>query len=66
MSGWAQLQAALDAALERGEAIRVWWRDDDAGRDRPALTRLLELAECHAAGLALAVVPVWLEPDAQA
>jgi hypothetical protein len=66
VSGWGQLQAALDAALERGEAIRVWWRDDDAGRDHPALTRLLELAECHAAGLALAVVPVWLEPGAQA
>ena len=66
MSDWAQLQAALDAALERGAAIRVWWRDDDAGRDHPALTRLLELAECHAAGLALAVVPVWLEPGAQA
>jgi hypothetical protein len=66
VTGWAQLQAALDAALERGEAIRVWWRDDDAGRDRPALTRLLELAECHDAGLALAVVPMWLEPGAQA
>jgi hypothetical protein len=66
VTGWAQLRAALDAARERGEAIQVWWRDDDAGRDHSALTRLLELAEGHDVNLALAVVPLWLEADAQA
>lgn len=67
MTGWADLHAALDAVAERGEAIRFWWRDDDNGRDHdPALTRLLDLAEHHDAPLALAVVPLWLEPDAQA
>lgn len=63
MSDWAQLQAALDAVAERGESIRVWWRDDDAGRDRPELARLLELADTHDLPLALAVVPLWLEDD---
>ena len=66
MTSWAELRAALDGAAERGEAIRLWWRDDDAGRDHPALTRLLELAERHDLPLALAVVPMWLDADAQA
>jgi hypothetical protein len=66
VTGWAELQAALDAVLARGESIRIWWRDDDAGRDHPALPRLLELAEQHELPLALAVVPVWLAPGAQA
>lgn len=67
MTGWADLQTALDEIAERGEAIRFWWRDDDAGRDHDhALTRLLDLAHHHDAPLALAVVPLWLEPGAQA
>jgi hypothetical protein len=66
VSTWAELQEALDAAAARGEAIRFWWRDDDAGRDRPELARLLALAEQHDAPIALAVVPLWLEPEAQA
>jgi hypothetical protein len=66
MTGWRELEAALDAAAQDGKAIRLWWRDDDAGRDRPELERLLELAERRALPLALAVVPVWLEAPAQA
>jgi hypothetical protein len=66
MSGWAALRATLDGAAERGEAIRFWWRDDDAGRAAPALERLLDLADLHRAPLALAVVAAWLEPPAQA
>jgi hypothetical protein len=66
VTGWTELRSALDGAAERGEAIRVWWRDDDAGRDHPALTRLLELAERHDLPLALAVVPLWLEANGHA
>jgi hypothetical protein len=66
MSGWCELRAALDAVAERGEAIRLWWRDDDAGRDHRTLIRLLDLAEARAVPLALAVVPAWLEARAQA
>jgi hypothetical protein len=65
MSGWRRLNEALDAVADRGEAIRLWWRDDDAGRDCPALDRLLDLAELCGAPIALAVVPAWLDEDAQ-
>lgn len=66
MTGWRELEATLDDIAERGEAIRLWWRDDDAGHDHPALDRLLELAERWDLPLALAVVPLWLEPPVQA
>jgi hypothetical protein len=66
MTGWRELEASLDACAGRGEAIRLWWRDDDAGRDRPELERLIELAERRDLPLALAVVPLWLEAPVQA
>ncbi len=65
MSSWAALETALDDATGRGETIRFWWRDDDAGRDHPALHRLLDLAQRQDLPLALAVVPAWLDPGAQ-
>ncbi len=66
MTSWRELEATLDACAARGEAIRLWWRDDDAGRDHRALERLLELAERRDLPLALAVVPLWLEAPVQA
>jgi hypothetical protein len=66
MTSWRELETALDQVALRGEAIRIWWRDDDAGRDQPALARLLELAERSTWPLALAVVPLWLDEAAQA
>jgi hypothetical protein len=66
MTGWRELEASLDAIAARGEAIRLWWRDDDAGRDHAALDRLLELAARRDLPLALAVVPLWLEAPVQA
>lgn len=61
------MSAELDAALaERDGPVRLWWRDDDAGRPSPRLERLLDLARRHGAPLALAVVPEWLEPEAAA
>lgn len=65
MTSWLQLETALDDAVGRGETIRFWWRDDDAGRTSPAFSRLLEMAESRNLQLALAVVPAWLEPDVQ-
>lgn len=65
MSSWVELESALDAIARRGEMIRFWWRDDDAGREHPALPRLIELAERHDAPLALAVVPTWLDGGTQ-
>jgi len=66
MTSWRELEANLDAIAARGEAIRLWWRDDDAGRDEAALDRLLELAARHDLPLALAVVPLWLAAPVQA
>jgi hypothetical protein len=66
MTGWRELEAALDAIARDGKAVRVWWRDDDAGRGDPRLERLLELAERRALPVALAVVPVCLDAGAQA
>jgi peptidoglycan/xylan/chitin deacetylase (PgdA/CDA1 family) len=56
----------LDAVARRGETFEFWWRDDDAGRESPALTRLLELADRQNAPLALAAVPAWLDAASQA
>jgi hypothetical protein len=66
LTGWPELAAALDAIALDGKAIRVWWRDDDAGRDHPRLDRLLELALRRGLPVALAVVPLWLDAEAQA
>ncbi|HEY7140410.1 MAG TPA: polysaccharide deacetylase family protein [Methylomirabilota bacterium] len=63
-AAWEHLRAELDRWPPRGAT--VWWRDDDAGVAGPAFDRLLELAESHAAPLALAVVPAWLDEAAGA
>ena len=60
MTAEAALHAALAAAPP---SLRLWWRDDDAGRPHPRLARLLALAERRAAPVALAVVPAWLEAE---
>lgn len=66
MTDWKPFHRALDAAAERGETIEFWWRDDDAGKESPALTRLLDVADHQNVPLALAVVPAWLDAKAQA
>lgn len=53
-----ELEALLAA---RARPLRLWWRDDDAGRAAPSLDRLLDLAARYEAPVALAVVPQWLE-----
>jgi predicted deacetylase len=63
-AAWERLRAELDR-WPPGVAT-VWWRDDDAGTGGPAFDRLLALAAAHAAPLALAVVPAWLEEPAAA
>jgi len=58
-AAWERLTAELDRWPRRGATF--WWRDDDAGAAGPAFDRLLALAAAHAAPLALAVVPAWLD-----
>ncbi len=52
MTDWS----ALDAALEKHQPT-LWWRDDDAIADTPALHKLMDLAESVGAPLTLAVIP---------
>lgn len=47
----------LDSWGEAGRIARFWWRDDDAVEPTAALTRLLDLADCFAIEVAVAVVP---------
>lgn len=59
--------AELDDLLAaRASPVRIWWRDDDAGRDNARLEELLALSTTHQVPLTLAVVPEWLEPAAAA
>ena len=63
----ASPEAALRQALDAAPApVRLWWRDDDAGRDHPRLAALLDIARRREAPVALAVVPAWLEPPCAA
>ena len=56
MTDWTK----LDAELER-RTPTLWWRDDDAVADTPALHRLMDLADSVDAPLTLAVIPGNLE-----
>ena len=53
----ATLRDALARRHADGHPLRVWWRDDDARHDTPALRRLLAVAADLAAPLTLAVIP---------
>ncbi len=59
---WYRLDAKLQQLAALGQQVPVWWRDDDAVADTPALQRLLDLAADSACPLALAVIPAALEP----
>ncbi|MGO4389165.1 glycosyltransferase [Microvirga sp. 2YAF29] len=58
---WSPLDQALSHARDRGYPVQLWWRDDDAVSDTPALDRLLSLSRQANAGIALAVIPSKLE-----
>lgn len=58
-SDWDGLARECDAWAESGRRIELWWRDDDAIADTPALRRLVGVAIVP---LALAVIPARLEP----
>lgn len=57
---WKPLHDELEHWQRAGRVADLWWRDDDAVADGPALRRLLDGALRHAAPLALAVIPAAL------
>jgi hypothetical protein len=50
----------LDRWSALGRRATLWWRDDDAAEDAPALRRLLSCADSHRVPFGLAVVPAKL------
>ena len=57
MTTWQDLERELDCWLAEGRLATIWWRDDDAAEDGPALERLLGLAASFQLPLHLATVP---------
>ena len=55
---WRAFADELARWRDAGRAVEFWWRDDDAARPDPALSRLLALAQETSTPLALAVVPL--------
>lgn len=62
-SVWRPLDEALRRAVDQGRTVRVWWRDDDATAQTPALDRLLALTRRFAVPLAIAAVPAQARPS---
>jgi hypothetical protein len=54
---WSALRSELDRWAAAGRTATLWWRDDDAVSDTPALTRLRALADGAGAPVGVAAVP---------
>jgi hypothetical protein len=63
-AAWQGFAAELARWRDAGRTVEFWWRDDDAARPAPALSRLLALAERTSTPLALAAVPLQATRDA--
>lgn len=63
MDGWQGLEDELDAWARAGRVASLWWRDDDATGDGPALRRLLNLVGGMQIPLGLAVIPADARAD---
>lgn len=57
MNVFAPLEKALQQRAEAGTPVQVFFRDDDAADDLPALRRLLQLFQAQQTPLNLAVIP---------
>jgi hypothetical protein len=62
-AGWPLLERELDRWDAHGRRATLWWRDDDACRDSPALHRLLGLAHAQRVPVAVAAVPAAAQPS---
>ena len=60
MTSWQTLDHELCAWAEEGRRAGLWWRDDDAAEDSPALRQLLDLAGGDTPPVVIAVVPARL------
>lgn len=62
-SAWQVLFDEIARWKDAGRVVEFWWRDDDAARPHPALSRLLALAQRVSTPLALAVIPLHCEAE---
>lgn len=53
----------LDRWRHHGRQAALWWRDDDATADSPALRQMLEISARNRVPLTLAVIPHGLQDD---
>ena len=56
-AGWKRLNEEMQRWHDLGQAVRLWWRDDDAIEPTSELERLIMLIRQAEAPLALAVIP---------
>lgn len=63
-SAWRGFFDEIARWHDAGRDVDFWWRDDDACRPTPALTRLLALSGGSGVPLALAAVPAFAESAA--
>jgi hypothetical protein len=61
LNRWRALDSELDLWQSSGRCADLWWRDDDACRASPKLSRLLEIAATANVPVALAVIPALLD-----
>ncbi len=61
-AAWQALTHELDAWTAAGRQATLWWRDDDATEETPALTKLLSLAAEFEVPVSLAVIPASAKP----
>ena len=54
---WERLARELDAWDALGRRATLWWRDDDACHDSPALQRLLGISSGHGVPVVIAAIP---------
>ena len=59
---WTHLVDEFDAWHVEGRLASLWWRDDDAATQTPALKRLADLARAHDVTIGLAVIPALVRP----
>jgi len=60
---WQIFLDEIARSQDAGRKVEFWWRDDDAARPDPALSRLIALAQASSVPLALAVVPMQAEKE---
>jgi len=61
---WRVFREEVDRWQEAGRDVEFWWRDDDACRPDPALSRLCSLSAASGVPLALAAIPAVAEDAA--